>query len=187
MSCLKFFNPCLFCNFEKKMSEYCYKYPRPAVTSDIIVFGYDVDSLKVLLIERKNPPFQGMWALPGGFWDMEETVEECAKRELEEETSLKIDNLELFEVASKLGRDPRGRTVSAVFWAIIPLTQEIKAQDDAANIAWFDVKKLPELAFDHDEIMIRALIKLRLLANDDCPSKKIFVDEEIRLKIKSFF
>ena len=169
------------------MSEYCYKYPRPAVTSDVIVFGYDDESLKVLLIQRKNLPFQGMWALPGGFLDMNETVEECAKRELEEETSLKIYNLELFEVASKLGRDPRGRTVSAVFWTIIPITENINAQDDADNIAWYSINELPELAFDHAEIMQRAIERLKLLANDNCFCQNIFVDEELKIKIRRFF
>ena len=169
------------------MSEFCYKYPRPAVTADVIVLGYDDNDLKILLIQRKNAPFQGMWALPGGFLDMTETLYECAKRELEEETSLKLDNLQFLEVASKLGRDPRGRTVSAVFWTIIPLTKNIKAQDDAANIAWHSVNEIPVLAFDHAEIAQRAIERLILLANDDCPNQNIFVDEEIKLKVKHFF
>lgn len=164
------------------MSKYCYKYPRASVTADSIVFAYkeDEQKLKLLLIQRKNEPFAGEWALPGGFLDMNETVEQCAKRELQEETSLIVDSLKLFTVASKLGRDPRGRCVTSVFWTIIPYTNKVKAQDDAANIAWFDVSELPELAFDHSEIVKNALLELFKMTKHNYCSDTLFYSPEIK-------
>lgn len=167
------------------MSKYCYEYPRASVTADSIVFSYKEDErdLKLLLIQRKNDPFKGKWAMPGGFLDMQETVEQCAKRELEEETSLSVDNLKLFTVASKLGRDPRGRCVTSVFWSIIPFTENVKAQDDAANIKWFSVKDLPELAFDHTEIVRKAILELKNRALHDFDIDNLFYSEKIKKAI----
>lgn len=146
------------------MMKYCYDYPRPALTSDIVIFSYNKSRLLVLLIERKYMPFKGRWALPGGFVDMEETAEECAYRELNEETGLEIKNLSQLVTASTLGRDPRGRTVSVFFYGFINYDiANIKAGDDAKKVQWFPADKLPSLAFDHNEIILIALKRLKEL------------------------
>ena len=146
------------------MMKYCYDYPRPALSSDIVVFSYNKSRLLVLLIERKYMPFKGRWALPGGFVDMEETAEECAYRELNEETGLEIKNLTQLVTASTLGRDPRGRTVSVFFYGFINYDiANIKAGDDAKNAQWFQANKPPSLAFDHNEIILIALKRLKEL------------------------
>jgi 8-oxo-dGTP diphosphatase len=140
---------------------YTYKYPRPALTVDIAIFREGTDDHEILLIKRKNHPFKGMWALPGGFVDMDETVETAASRELFEETSLSGIHLEQFQVFSEVDRDPRGRTISVVFMGLLNDDQEAKAKDDAKEARWFDLEKLPELAFDHRKI-IDLLTKRRL-------------------------
>ncbi|MEA3452471.1 MAG: NUDIX hydrolase [Bacteroidota bacterium] len=142
---------------------YSYKYPRPALTTDSLIFGFDEKekSLKILFIKRKNEPFKNYWALPGGFVDMDETVEQCATRELKEETCLELKKLSQLIVASEKNRDPRGRTVSVVFWAIIPVDYKVKAADDAAEIGWFFANKLPKLAFDHLKIVDFAINELK--------------------------
>jgi len=142
---------------------HCYEYPRPSVTADILLFSYctDVSQIQVLLIKRGHYPFEGMWALPGGFMDMDETIEQCANRELQEETNLQITEIEQLITASKLGRDPRGRTVSVIFWAFVELQQKAKAGDDAADAQWFDIFNLPNIAFDHREIIDYAIEQLK--------------------------
>jgi 8-oxo-dGTP diphosphatase len=106
-----------------------------------------------LLIQRKNPPFQDLWALPGGFMDIDETLEKAAKRELEEETGLICDHLQQFKSYSAVDRDPRGRTVSVVFWEVLSAIPETQAGDDAKEAQWFPLEQLPELAFDHEAII----------------------------------
>ncbi len=110
---------------------------------------------KVLLIKRKNPPFQGKWALPGGFVEQDEDLPESAMRELEEETGVRavINDLSFVGVYGAPNRDPRFRTVSIVYRLEIPETVEVKGGDDAAEAAWFDLDDLPELAFDHAEVI----------------------------------
>jgi len=139
---------------------YTYQYPRLALTVDAVVFKKLKSKTFILLIQRKNEPFQGKWALPGGFVDMDETLETAVKRELAEETGLK--NIELFQLHafSALGRDPRGRTVSVVFCGIADSNAEPISGDDAADARWFELENLPELAFDHDEVVKMALKKL---------------------------
>ncbi len=132
---------------------FTYNYPRPALTVDIAVFAKNEEGYEVLLISRKNDPFSGMWALPGGFVDMDETVEMAATRELFEETNLSNIQLEQFHVFSEVVRDPRGRTVSVVFAGFLKDDQKVKAKDDAKEARWFDSKKIPELAFDHRKII----------------------------------
>jgi len=140
--------------------KYCYEYPRPAVTADIIILKNIDDQWFVLLIERRNLPFAGMWALPGGFLEMDETLEECAIRELEEETGIRGVSLEQFHTFSKVDRDPRHRTVTTVFTGMADQnTSNPVAGDDAAHAAWFQVGQLPLMAFDHREVM--ELIKKR--------------------------
>ncbi|MCF8361135.1 MAG: NUDIX hydrolase [Prolixibacteraceae bacterium] len=134
---------------------YTYKYPRPSVTTDAIVIAKESDQFFILLIERRNEPYKNMWALPGGFIEMDEDLIDACKRELQEETG--ITNIKLEELATfgKPGRDPRGRTISIVFWGIVNKKTEIKAGDDAAKVKWFNINSLPLLAFDHDKIIQR--------------------------------
>jgi len=131
---------------------FTYEYPRPAVTTDCIVIRYNPDA-EILLIKRKFEPFQDCWALPGGFIEMDETLEECAKRELFEETSISNIELTQFYTASKVDRDPRGRTISTIFYGIAHKNTIVKANDDAKELAWFSIKNLPDLAFDHQMII----------------------------------
>ena len=138
---------------------YTYQYPRPSLTTDAVVFRVKDASKQLLLIQRKFPPFKGKWALPGGFMDMDETLEQSAARELEEETGLKGINLQQLKAFSSLERDPRGRTVSVIFWGVADASLKIVAGDDAAKAQWFDLNNLPELAFDHKEIVVAAIAK----------------------------
>jgi 8-oxo-dGTP diphosphatase len=137
---------------------YTYKYPRPAVTADCVVITKEATP-KVLLIERGDEPFKGCWAFPGGFMNMDETTEQCAIRELEEETGLKVSEVHQIGAYSKVDRDPRGRTVTVAYLAIIDAPVDVKGQDDAAKAQWLSLSALPELAFDHEEIMRDAIMK----------------------------
>ena len=142
---------------------YTYEYPRPSLTVDCVIFGFDSSSaLKVLLIERALEPFKGKWALPGGFVDMDENLEQAALRELEEETGLKDIFIEQLYTFGTLKRDPRGRVISVAYFALVNLTEHhVKASSDASNAKWFDVDKIPTVAFDHDEILKIAIQRLR--------------------------
>jgi 8-oxo-dGTP diphosphatase len=140
--------------------KYTYKYPRPAVTADCVVITKEAGP-KVLLIERGDEPFKGCWAFPGGFMNMDETTEQCAIRELEEETGLKVSEVHQIGAYSKVNRDPRGRTVTVAYLAIIDAPMAVIGQDDAAKAQWFPLSTLPELAFDHDEIMWDAIKKYK--------------------------
>ena len=142
---------------------YTYKYPRPALTVDAIIFNKVQVDIKVLLIKRKYFPFEGKWALPGGFVDMDETLEQAIHRELKEETGLKCIKLQQLHTFGAIDRDPRGRTVSVVYWGFAGHNQKIKAGDDAKEAAWFSIHKLPSLAFDHTRILEMALQKVDFL------------------------
>lgn len=135
---------------------YTYKYPRPAVTTDCVVFTKEEEP-KVLLIQRGNEPYKGCWAFPGGFMNMEETAEECAVRELKEETGLTVNQIQQIGAYSKVDRDPRGRTISIAYLAIIDAPTAVTGMDDAAKAAWFPLSSLPNLAFDHKDIMADAI------------------------------
>ena len=136
--------------------EYTYKYPRPAVTADCIVITREAEP-KVLLIQRGNQPYKGCWAFPGGFMNMDETTEQCAIRELEEETGMKVSELHQIGAYSKVDRDPRGRTITVAYLAIIDTPVVVTGQDDAAKAQWFPIDSLPPLAFDHEDIMQDAI------------------------------
>lgn len=131
---------------------YTYKYPRPAVTGDCIVITKEVDA-KVLLIQRADEPYIGCWAFPGGFLNMDETTEQCAIRELEEETGLKVNDVHQIGAYSKVDRDPRGRTITVAYLAIIDSPISVLGQDDAAKAEWWPLSALPQLAFDHNDII----------------------------------
>lgn len=135
---------------------YTYDYPRPAVTADSVVFCNGSDGLSVLLIERANDPFKGCWAFPGGFMDMEENAEDCAKRELMEETGMEVRSLEYIGTFSEVNRDPRGRTITIAYYAVVEKSDVIGA-DDASQAKWFPIDSIPSLAFDHEEILRAAL------------------------------
>lgn len=141
---------------------YTYKYPHPAVTTDCVVFGFDGTALNLLLIERGIEPFKGMWALPGGFMNMDETAEQGALRELQEETGVKDIYIEQLQAFTGVGRDPRERVVTIAFMAFVRQEKyEVIGGDDAARAQWFPVAELPQLAFDHHDIISVALEKLR--------------------------
>lgn len=140
----------------RKMA-YTYEYPRPAVTADCIVMTRENDP-KVLLIERGHEPFKGCWAFPGGFMNMDETTEQCAIRELEEETGLKVNEIKQIGAYSKVDRDPRGRTITVAYLALVDKPLPVSGQDDAAKAQWFSIKNLPKLAFDHEEILRDAFL-----------------------------
>jgi 8-oxo-dGTP diphosphatase len=142
--------------------EYTYKYPRPAVTADCVVITKEAEP-KVLLIQRGADPYKGCWAFPGGFMNMDETTEQCAIRELEEETGLKVSTVRQIGAYSKVDRDPRGRTITVAYLAIIDKPAQVTGQDDAAKAEWFPLSALPELAFDHADIMADAINSFHLL------------------------
>ena len=137
---------------------YTYEYPRPSVTVDIVVFGYDGGrQLKLLLIERGGEPFRGSWALPGGFVDMDEDLETAALRELEEETGVKDLFVEQLYTYGAVDRDPRGRVISVAYFSLVNLQDHpAVAASDATRAEWFPLDELPDLAFDHSKIITMA-------------------------------
>ena len=160
------------------------KYPHPSVTVDVVVFGMfgpldagddgagpngaepgDQPELRVLLIRRRHWPFGGCWAIPGGFVNMEESLDDAARRELEEETSLRDVYLEQLYTFGEPERDPRTRVISVCYYALLPgQGHEPRAGDDAGEARWFPVAELPTLAFDHADILDVALRRLRAKA-----------------------
>ena len=133
-----------------------YEYPRPAVSVDIVVSRIIDGDEHILLIQRKHGPFQGSWALPGGFLDMDETLEQAAIRELREETCLDAQSVYQIGTFSAVDRDPRSRVISTAFEATVDAAQTPQAADDAADWQWKSLKRLvceTELAFDHKDIL----------------------------------
>jgi 8-oxo-dGTP diphosphatase len=130
---------------------YTYKYPRPALTTDALVIKKE--TAEILLVQRGIEPFKGQWALPGGFVDIDELLADACKRELKEETGLVIEKLEQFRVYDAVERDPRGRTISVVFYGFADKSATVKGGDDAADAAWFGLDRLPEMAFDHAQVI----------------------------------
>lgn len=139
---------------EKK---YCYKYPHPAITADSVVFAKENNETFVLLIQRKEEPYKGCWAFPGGFMNIYEEAEICAKRELFEETGIKIKE-KFFQIGAftKVDRDPRERVITVAFMTLTKM-QEVHGGDDAAIAKWFNIKQMPALAFDHADIFKKAI------------------------------
>ena len=139
---------------------YTYKYPHPAVTTDCVIFGFDGTKLQVLLIERGNDPYKGQWAFPGGFVNMDESCEEGALRELQEETGLTGAYIEQFHTFSDPHRDPRERVITVAYYALVK-KQAVEGGDDAAKAEWFALDRVPQLAFDHDKMLSKAMMSLR--------------------------
>lgn len=132
---------------------FVYKYPRPAITVDTIVIAPRNQEMLILLIKRKEYPFQGSWALPGGFINMDELLIDAAARELEEETSISGVELKQFYTFDAILRDPRQRIISTVFHGELSEPVPVKGMDDALEAKWFPIISLPEMAFDHKEII----------------------------------
>ena len=133
---------------------FTYKYARPALTVDCVVFALDDEDLKVLLVQRDSDPYAGKWALPGGFVDYGESIDDDARRELTEETGVKRVYLEQLYTFGDPSRDPREHVISVAYYALARLSDHrIQAAPDARDAAWFSVDDVPKLAFDHREIL----------------------------------
>jgi 8-oxo-dGTP diphosphatase len=130
-----------------------YEYPRPAVSADLVVVDRKSGTPKLLLIQRLREPFANSWALPGGFMEIDETLEQAAMRELEEETGIVTEEVIPIGAFSAVERDPRGRIITFAFYVELAGQQTAVAADDAKDAQWFDLGKLPPLAFDHDQIL----------------------------------
>ena len=145
--------------------KYIYDWPRPMVAADAAVFAFFRNKAKLLLVNRKREPFKGKWALPGGFVNIDEELDDAVARELAEETGLAGVRLEQIHAFGKCGRDPRGRVIGVTFMGIVTEGQnKLKAGDDAAEARWFDIEKLPkDLAFDHNEVVKFAIEKLKTI------------------------
>lgn len=140
---------------------FTYKYPHPAVTVDCVVFALHENDLKTLFIQRKSDPFRDKWAIPGGFVEMDENLEDAARRELREETGIQAAHVEQFHAYGEPGRDPRERVISVAHYTLIRINeQNIRASSDALKVAWFSLRKLPPLAFDHLTIVNTAVERL---------------------------
>ena len=140
---------------------YQYEYPRVALTVDCVVFAREHGTVKVLLIRRARPPFADHWAIPGGFVEPHETLEQAALRELEEETSVRLSHAEQLKVFDAIDRDPRERVISVAHWTVTDrAAHSPQGKDDASEAAWFDLDELPPLAFDHAQVL--ALARTRL-------------------------
>ena len=137
---------------------YTYEYPRSTVTADMIVLT-DESEPKILLIQRGGEPFKGCWAFPGGFMDMDETTEQCARRELKEETGLEVGEVKQVGVYSAVDRDPRGRTITVAYISHVAQILPVTGLDDAAEAKWWPINALPPLAFDHAQILRDALLR----------------------------
>ena len=136
---------------------YTYEYPRPAVTVDCLIFSRNHGNIRLMLIQRDLPPFENSWALPGGFVEIDEDLDEATYRELKEETDISGIELRQFRAFGKPGRDPRGRTISVVYYGFADNEKNLaRAGSDARNVDWFDINDLPPLAFDHDKIIEKA-------------------------------
>lgn len=143
-----------------------YDYPHPAVTVDVVIFTLRDRQLKLLLVRRAGEPYRGRWALPGGFVQLEEGLDEAARRELEEETGVSGVFLEQLYTFGRVDRDPRERVITVAYYALIPSDKlQLRAATDAEAVGWFGMDELPELAFDHAEIV--AMAHQRLVAKLD--------------------
>lgn len=163
---------------------YCYKYPHPGVTADMVAFSFENNHLHLLLIQRKNEPYKDKWAFPGGFMNIDECIEDCAKRELEEETNLITNEIHQIGCFSKVDRDPRERVITIAFASIVK-KQEVIGSDDAKKAIWFSIDALPDLAFDHKEILHNTINKLKeMIALGTLEIKEYSEDKQKAIKEK---
>ncbi len=132
-----------------------------AVTVDVVIFTLREGDLQVLLVKRKNPPFEGRWAIPGGYVEVDESLEDAAARELYEETSVQDVHIEQLYTFGAPNRDPRGRVVTVAYFALVPAALAVQAGDDASDAQWKSIRRLPAMAFDHTQIVQYALKRLR--------------------------
>lgn len=164
------------------------EYFKPSVTVDALVI-WPQQRGKLLLIQRANPPFAGSWALPGGFIEEHEDLLSSVQRELEEETSLKIEEMTFFGAYGTPGRDPRGRTITLAYYALLSSDRppQIRAQDDARAVRWFELQDLPELAFDHAQIIQEGLhaICCRLMNRSHLPELELSASPELLKSLQS--
>jgi 8-oxo-dGTP diphosphatase len=146
----------------KQKTQYQYEYERPALATDCAIFGFDGGELKLLLLKREKEPFENKWALPGGFVYMDETTEAAAKRILLEKAGVKDVFIEQLYTFSRIDRDPRERIVSVSYFALVNKSQfEVIAGRDTIQAAWHPISLLPELGFDHGEIVKMAIERLK--------------------------
>jgi 8-oxo-dGTP diphosphatase len=146
----------------KKRRSGASQYERPSVTVDVVMMSLRQQDLQILLVMRRSWPFEGMWAIPGGFVNLDESLEEAARRELQEETGVQDVYLEQLYTFGDPGRDPRTRVITVVYFALLDADRLlVSAADDAAHVGWFSVYHLPPLAFDHAKIIAYALTRLR--------------------------
>lgn len=168
--------------------KYHYKYPHPSVTTDCVIFGFDGEQVKVLLIQRGFDPYKGYWAFPGGFLEMTESAEEGAKRELMEETGMDTTFVKQFHTFSTPDRDPRERVITVAYYSLVRMS-EVKGMDDAAQAKWFSLDEVPKLAFDHEEMLRIAKEEIskemRLDTKDWQEMTKGFTKDEVE-KIKEW-
>lgn len=167
-----------------KEEKYCYQFPHPAVASDCAVLAFDGKDIYVLLIERKNEPYKGCWAFPGGFMEINETAKNAAIRELQEETGLTIQHTQQLGAFSEVKRDPRERVVSIVYYSLMRYKADnVCGTDDASKAQWFNMNDIPKLAFDHEPILhkVKHTLKIKLLyeLEDREYLEDIFNSEEI--------
>lgn len=170
---------------EYKITSYNYKYPHPAITADCLLFAYQKSELEVLLIERGGEPYKGFWAIPGGFMEMNETTESCSRREMLEETGIKVNYLKEVKSYSAVNRDPRERVVTITYCTLEHKNSVTpKAGDDANKAEWFNLKSLPKLAFDHKEMIADSIqvIKeeiIKAVKDKEHPLNSSFKSEEL--------
>lgn len=153
-------------------------YETPLVTVDIVLCTVIQNQLKVLLIQRKQPPFEHMWAIPGGFIHVGETLEQAASRRLFEETNVNNIYLEQLGSFGQPDRDPRARVITVAYYALVSAEKlQVEAHANAEDVGWFSVNELPELGFDHQEIVQKALAKLKRHLEDTSVAFQLLPDK----------
>lgn len=158
---------------------YTYPYPAHYVTTDVVAFTFKDGMLQVLLVRRAQDPYKSQWALPGGFLRPDEEIEDCARRELAEETSLQYFFVDQVAAIGTLGRDPRGRVITVAHLALVRWQDDVvRAGTDAADAAWFPIDGLPALAFDHGDIIKKSRARLEQDMRDQPLLMLKFLPEE---------
>lgn len=162
---------------------YTYEHPKPSVTTDCVVFGLNKEEVSVLFIKRGKEPFKDLYAIPGGFLAIDEVPDKGAKRELEEETSLKVNEIYQIGAFGDVNRDPRGRIISIAFVTVLKKLKPVQAASDAKEAVWINVNQLPKMAFDHDKILKKGAKRVHDLLNSWTESNAVFglSSEEVQI------